>query len=408
MKKIYEDILQNINNHDRYRSKCVNLIASENIMSPMTRRALSSDLGNRYTVGEPNNRLYAGCSHYDFIENNATQLAKKLLHAQYVNVQPVSGMVANMVAYSALLKPNDLIMSLEVKHSGHYSHVKTGMLSLFNVKVESLPFNEKEFSIDLDQASELIKKKKPNVILVGTSEYLFPTPLKELRKVCNETRTKILYDAAHVSGLIVGQTFQDPLSEGADFLTMSTNKTLAAPDHGIVAFNDEMYKVPVEYAVVPLFTSNHHAHHVAGLAVTLAEFEQFGHEYAIQVIKNAQVLARELYEQGIAVLCPHKNFTQSHTVLFDAQMSGNNAMRILEEVNIITNSFKLPWNSKNNATGIRIGTNELTRLGMKEEEMKIIAQFIADALFKRKPLEAIKKEVMNIRKSFQQIYYCFN
>ena len=226
--------------------------------------------------------------------------------------------------------------------------------------------------------------------------------------MCNETGTKILYDAAHVSGLIVGQTFQNPLSEGADFLTMSTNKTLGAPDHGIVAYNDEHYLKRVEHAIVPLFTSNHHAHHVAGLAVTLAEFEQFGHEYAVQVIKNAQALAKELYNQGIAVLCPHKNFTQSHTVLFNAQMSGNNAMRILEEVNIITNSFQLPWNSENNITGVRIGTNELTRLGMKEDEMKMIAHFIADALLKRKPLETIKKEVITMRRAFQNIYYCFN
>ncbi|MBI3577743.1 DegT/DnrJ/EryC1/StrS family aminotransferase [Candidatus Gottesmanbacteria bacterium] len=244
---------------------------------------------------------------------------------------------------------------------------------------------------------------------MGTSEFLFPAPIRELRKVCDETGTKILYDAAHVSGLIAGQTFQNPLTEGADVLSMSTNKTLAAPDHGLVACNDyKIFQKRIERAVVPLFTSNHHAHHVAGLAITLAEFEQFGQAYATQVIKNAQVLAKALYDQGLAVLCPHKNFTQSHTVLFDAVISGNEAMKMLEQANIITNPFQLPWNHEKNSTGMRIGTNEVTRLGMKEKEMKIIAEFMAAVLLKRKKSESIRRDIIEFRQSFQNVQYCFN
>ena len=409
MKIKYKDIIKNIRRHSHYRSECINLIASENLMSPLTLEALSSDLGNRYTVGQPKNRWYAGCKYYDRVEELAISLAKKLFHAKYVNLQPISGMVANMVAYHALLKPNDLLMSLEVKHSGHYSHVKSVMLSLFNVRVEPLPFNEKDYTVDLEKAIQLIRKRRPQIVLVGTSEFLFPVPLQELRRVCNETETKILYDAAHVSGLIAGQTFQDPLSEGADLLSMSTNKTLAAPDHGIVACNDyNLYKKKVENAIVPLFTSNHHAHHVAGLAITLAEFEQYGNDYASQVIKNAQALAKELYNQGVAVLCPHKNFTQSHTVLFDAKCSGEKAMQILESVNIITNPFQLPWNNEDNSTGIRLGTNEVTRLGMKEKEMKAIARFIASVLVKKRNPKKVKRDIYDFRRTYQKINYCFN
>lgn len=401
--------MKQINKHNSYRNNCINLIASENLMSPMTRLSLSSDLGNRYTVGQPNDRWYAGCHYYDKIEKTAIDLAQKLFHAKYVNLQPISGMVANLVSYHALLKPKDLIMSLKVKHSGHYSHVNTGMLSLFNVKVASLPFDEKEYAIDLEKAEKVILKRKPKVVLLGTSEYLFPVPLKELRKICDKTGTKIMYDAAHVSGLIAGQTFQNPLTEGADILSMSTNKTLSAPDHGIVACNDsELYINNIEHGIVPMFTSNHHAHHVAGLAITLAEFEQFGHEYATQVIRNAQALAKALYKQDIAVLCPHKNFTQSHTVLFDSKRPGNEAMRLLEIVNIIINPFQLPWNKIAYPTGIRIGTNEVTRLGMKEEEMNKIANFISNALLERKPIKRIRNEVIEFRKSFRKIQYCFN
>lgn len=409
MKKFHCTIWNYINQHSRYRSECLNLIASENLMSPLTRAALATDLGNRYTVGQLNKRWYPGCAYYDQIEKEAVISAKKLFHAQYVNLQPISGMVANMVAYYALLKPNDLVLSLKVKHSGHYSHGKHGVLSLFNVRIEPIPFDEKDYIIDLEKAEKLIRLKRPNAIIVGTSEFLFPTPLKELKKVCDETETKILYDAAHVSGLIAGQTFQNPLSEGADMLTMSTNKTLSAPSHGLVACNDEKrFRSIIEHAIVPIFTSNHHAHHVAGLALTLAEFEEYGHDYAIQVIKNAQELAQELYNQGIAVLCPHKNFTESHTVLFDAKCSGTEAMRKLEKSNIIVNSFQLPWNHENNPTGIRIGTNEITRLGMKEKEMKIVATLIASTLFHGKKSETIRKEVVEIRHSYKTVRYCFN
>lgn len=401
-------ILSSISEHTQYRNECVNLIASENLMSSLTLAALSTDLGNRYTVGRPNKRWYAGCKFYDRIEKEAISLAKKLFHAKYVNLQPVSGMVANMVAYHTLLKPNDLLMSLEIKHSGHYSHVKSGMLSLFNARVEPLPFDEKDYTIDLEKSIQVIRKRRPQVVLVGTSEFLFPVPLRELRKVCNETETKILYDAAHVSGLIAGQTFQDPLTEGADLLSMSTNKTLAAPDHGIVACNDDFYKKKIEHAIVPLFISNHHAHHVAGLTITLAEFKEYGHDYASQVIKNAQVLAKELYNQGVVVLCPHKNFTQSHTVLLDTKYSGNKAMRLLEKANIITNPFQLPWNHEDDPTGIRIGTSEITRLGMREKEIKVIARFIASILLKRRNPEKIKSEVYDFRRSYRKINYCFN
>lgn len=409
MKNYIYQLTKQINKHNLYRNNCINLIASENLMSPAARRSLSSDLGNRYTVGQPDNRWYAGCHYYDKIEKIAIDLAQKLFHAKYINLQPISGMVANLVSYHTLLKPKDLIMSLIVKHSGHYSHVNTGMLSLFNVKVASLPFDEKEYTIDLEKAEKLILKRKPKVILLGTSEYLFPSPLKKLRKICDKTGTKIMYDAAHVSGLIAGQTFQDPLTEGADLLSMSTNKTLSAPDHGIVACNNpKLFRNKIEHGLVPMFTSNHHAHHIVGLAITLAEFEKYGHDYASQVIKNAQALAKALYEKGIAVLCPHKNFTQSHTVLVDAKRSGNETMRLLEMVNIIVNPFQLPWNKVSDATGIRIGTNEITRLGMKEEDMREIAHFIADTLLERKPVKRIRSEVIEFRKSFRKIQYCYD
>ncbi len=406
--QIYK-ITKYINKHNSYRAKCLNLIASENLASPYTRFALNSDLVNRYTVGQPNNRWYAGCDYFDKIEKSAIAIAQKLFQAKYVNIQPTSGIIANMIAYYTLLEPNDLVMSLSVKNSGHYSHAKTGVLSLFQARVVSLPFDQKNFSIDLERAEKLILKKKPKVIILGTSEFLFPAPISSLRKICDKTGTKIIYDASHVAGLIAAGEFQQPLIEGTDILTTSTNKTLSSPNHGLIATNyPSLYQKRIEQAIVPMFTSNNHPHHIASLAITLSEFDEFGKDYAKQVIKNAQALAKALYENGVQVLCHQKNFTQSHIVLFDAKNSGKEIMRLLQKVNIIVNPFQLPWNTKVNQTGIRIGTNEVTRLGMKEKELKIIAKFISDALYTRKSLKKIRKEVIEFRKQYQSIYYCFN
>lgn len=405
----YATILRRIEQHTIYRQRCLNMIASENIMSPMAASLLSSDLANRYTVGRPHNRWFPGFQYYDRVEDLAEELSRKLFHANYANVQAPTGMVANMAAYIALLKPNDLVLSLNVKHSGHYSHVAENIFSSFQIRVESLPFDEKEYCINVEMAVQLIKKKRPLMIILGTSEFLFPAPIKELKEICSRTDTKILYDASHVSGLVAGQTFQNPMTEGADILTMSTNKTLAAPSHGIVACNDvKAYDKKIEHAIVPLLTSNHHAHHVAALAVTLSEFEVFGHAYATQIITNAKVLARTLYTEGIRVLCPEKDFTQSHTVLIDSVLSAKKGVQLLAEANIMTNSFQLPWNENDFESGIRIGTNEITRLGMKEEEMKIIATFIASVLLKKKTPKKVQKEVRAFRKFYQEVKYCFN
>ncbi len=405
----YKTIIEQIDKHTAYRQECLNLIASENVCSPAVAKILSSDLANRYTVGSPRARWFPGLQHYDQVEEIAEKLSQKLFHVQYANVQAPTGMVANMAAYLAVLKPNDLVLSLRVKHGGHYSHVAENIFKSFNIRVEDLPFDEQSYSVDVERAIDFIRIKKPQMIILGTSEFLFPAPIKELRQVCNETNTKILYDASHVSGLVAGQTFQNPMAEGADILTMSTNKTLAAPSHGIVACNDTVeYQTSFEHAITPLLTSNHHAHHVAALAMTLAEFEVFGHDYATQIITNAKVLARALYSKGVKVLCPEKDFTESHTVLIDTVISAKETVWLLADTNIITNSFQLPWNNDDFESGIRVGTNEITRLGMKTQEMKTLACLIADVLFKRRSIQKIKMQAIEFRKSYQKVNYCFD
>ena len=152
----------------------------------------------------------------------------------------------------------------------------------------------------------------------------------------------------------------------------------------------------------------HHAHHIAALAMTLAEFDIFGHDYANQIIQNAKALARAFYSEGVKVLCPDKDFTESHTLLIDTISSSKEVVAQLAKTNIITNSFQLPWNPNGFESGIRLGTSEITRLGMKESEMKVIAKLVADVIYKRRPINRIKKEIIDMRESYQKINYCFN
>ncbi|MEI6532679.1 MAG: serine hydroxymethyltransferase [Candidatus Roizmanbacteria bacterium] len=404
--EVLQRILKYSHLHTNYRNLSLNLIASENLMSPMTQQMLSTDMGNRYSYGEAGNKVFAGTDFLDEIEQVAVCLTKELFSAEYANVQPISGMVANLVTYNAVLEKGDTVMSLPVRQGGHYSHDKNGILKLFGVNIEYLPFNNVEFCIDIEKAEQAILFHKPKAIIVGAMEFLFPVALKELKEICQKTGTFVIYDGAHVAGLIAGKSFQDPLKEGADILTFSTNKTLGGPDHGVVACADaEKFQEKI-WKGIPLFVSNNHPHHIAGLAVTLSESQEFGKEYASQVVQNAKTLAQAMFHNGVDVLCSHKGFTQSHTVLVHTHKNAMQVMRLLESAEIMSSTY-MNADDTEYETGLRFGTNELTRLGMKEQEMKTIGKLIADVLFLRITVDEAKMMSNEIRRSFQSIQYCY-
>lgn len=417
----YKNILASLEDHTKYRDHCINLIASENRVSPAASAVLSSDLVGRYSVG-PEVRWFPGLSDYTKIETATIDMLKETLHgADHINVQPVTGMVANMVAFHSVIERGSRVLVTHEKHGGHYSHRAGNMgvgsrasslLDMYGVgAVESLPFDNEKYNIDVDKSAQKIKEFKPNVIIIGTSEMLFPAPVHELREIAGEN-VQILFDAAHVFGLIIGDHFQQPLVEGADMLVSSTNKTLGAPAHGIVAWTDEAqskydYRSLVNHALVPLFTSSHDAAHVAGLGVTMAEMKVFGKEYALQVVKNAQALGKALDDEGLKIVASRHGYTRSHEILIDTQTADSGVgMRMLEEANIIVSRCPIPDFDGNEDTGLRLGTNEMTRMGMKEDEMKLVAKFITDALFSRRNLDDIAKEVYEFREGFQEQKFC--
>src|SRR3989454_698625 len=245
-------------------------------------------------------------------------------------------------------------------------------------------------NVFVDGTAKVLRLVKPKVAAFGQSVFLFPTPLRELRDAFQEAGCHVWYDGAHVMGLIAGGQFQDPLHEGADVLTGSTHKTLPGPQHGILLSDseDDKFIKRLQRAVFPGVVSNHHLHAMAALGITLAEFLEFGRDYAAQIVRNAKALAQALHERGIKALAEKHGFTQSHAIALDVAALGGGAKVAgdLEKANIITNKNLLPWDTSSvKPSGIRLGTQELTRLGMREPEMDEVADLFARIAVKHEP-----------------------
>ncbi|KUO41849.1 MAG: serine hydroxymethyltransferase [Candidatus Hadarchaeum yellowstonense] len=416
-REAYDKTLELLQKHHEWFKSVIPLIASENVTSPAVREAMICDFQHRYAEGWPGERVYAGCIYIDQVEIIAMELARELFKAEHANVQPVSGLTANLAAFTALTDPGDTMMCLSVASGGHISMAKKkfggSAGAVHGLEIEYLPLDEKRMNIDVEAAAKKIAEVKPKLVTFGGSLFLFPHPVKELSEVAKENGAHVMYDAAHVAGLIAGGQFQDPLREGAEVMTCSTHKTLPGPQHGMILCTKELADA-INRAVFPGIVSNHHLHSVAALAIALAEMLEFGKEYTAQIVKNAKALGKALYDQGLAVLCPDLGFTESHIVVVDVSKYGDGGTleKKLEEANIILNRNLLPWDPRQgrhykNPSGIRLGTSEVTRLGMKEGEMKQIAEFIRRIIIDNEDPKKVAGEVAEFRKDYQKVHYCF-
>jgi len=416
-KEAFDHTLELLRKHHDWMKTTINLIASENVTSPAVREAMICDFQHRYAEGWPGERVYAGCLYIDQVELLAIDLAKKLFKAEHANVQPVSGLAANLAMYTALTDPGDLIMCLSIPCGGHISSGKKKFGgtagAVHGLEIEYFQFDEKRMNIDVDASIKKIRELKPKLLLFGGSVFLFPHPIKEFTDVAKEIGAHIAYDAAHVIGLIGGGQFQDPLREGAEVVTCSTHKTLPGPQHGMILCNKELAGA-INTAVFPGLVSNHHLHSVAALAVVLAEMLEFGKEYNAQIVSNARALGRAMHERGFKVLCPDQNFTTSHQIVVDITKYGDGGTleKVLERSGIILNRNLLPWDIKEgrhykNPGGIRLGTSEITRIGMKEREMGEIAEFIKRAVIDGEAPERVAADVAEFRRDYNRVHYAF-
>ena len=380
-------VLEATSNSARLYGNGLGMIASENIISPNVKRAINSDLHGRYAEGLPGKRYYQGCEDFDTIESLGIDLAKKVFNAPFANIQSTSGTVSNIGALKALAKPGDSITAVSTADGGHISHARMGAVGLRDLHVSTYPWDENRMEPDIDGSCALIRELKPKITLVGQSVFLFPTPLKELADAAHEVGSTVMYDGAHVLGLIAGGVFQDPLREGADVMTGSSHKTFPGPQGGFLLSSNEdpNFQRKLNNSMFPGVVSSYHLHHVAGKVVALAEFEAFGKAYAQDIVKNAQAFAQALAAEGFDVLAESRGYTASHQVLtrhgdIDSG-AGATAAALLEKAGIITNMNMLPGDSKAmTPSGLRLGVQELTRVGMGPREMEEVASFYALSL----------------------------
>src|ERR687884_883697 len=419
----YSNVLRLMQEHHEWFDKSIPLIASENVPSPAVREALMSDFSNRYAEGWPGERVYAGCVYIDQVELICNDLAKKVFRAEFADCRATSGVVANLAIYAAFSNPGDHMMAASIPSGGHISHGKKehfGTAGLVHgLNIEHYPFSKEEMTIDVDATKRKIEEmirngKVPKIGMFGGSLFLFPHPVKELSNFMHDHGMYVNYDGAHVAGLIAGGQFQDPLKDGADSMTMSSHKTLWGPQGGIIV-SAEKYADMIKKAIFPGNTSSHHLHHVAGKAIALAESLEFGKDYAKQVIKNARALAEALVGYGFGVLGEKRGYTASHQMAVDVSKfsDGGTIEQNLEKANIILNRQLLPGDIKAgrhymHPSGIRIGVSEITRLGMKESELKEIASLIKRVVVDMQDPHIVSKDVIDFRKQFQRVEYAFD
>lgn len=388
------DILSLVDKHEDWREKqCLNLIPSENVMSPAVRELLSSDFGNRYTNVDG---FYMGTRFTDEMEQYGEKLAKEVFKAEIADLRPLSGHIADLIFIANFTKPGDILVCISPEDGGYPGMWRDGLAGLFNLKVIPFPFSKNDMNIKVEEAKETVIRVKPKMIIFGASLIVFPQPVKELARVAKENGACVGFDGSHVMGLIAGGEFQDPLREGAHVLFGSTHKTFFGPQGGIILADKERGEI-LKKKIYPAFVDNAHWNRIAALTLALAEMEKFGNAYAKQVVHNSQTLAKALHDYGLPIICKHLGFTKSHQVIlnFGNYEHGKIVAEKLQKANIITDCV------------IRIGTCEVTRRGMKEEEMLKIAELIKRTILEGEKLENIRKDVAKLCAEFQKIEFCF-
>jgi len=388
------EILALVEKHEKWRGKeCLNLIPSENVMSPAVRGLLSSELVHRYTARD---RFYMGTRFMDEIEEFGEELAREVFEAEIADLRPLSGHVADMIFVACFSKTSDVLMCVSPDDGGYPGLWDDGLAGLLGLKAVPLPFLKESMNIDVGKAEETIKRFKPKILIFGASLITFPHPVKELASVARENGALVGFDGSHVLGLIAGKHFQDPLREGAHALFGSTHKSFFGPQGGIILADKEHGEV-IKARIYPRFVDNAHWNRIAALTLALAEMKEFGKEYAEQVIRNAKALAKNLHSYGLPVKCSHLGFTESHQLILDfgGYERGREIAQKLQQANIIVDCV------------IRIGTCEVTRRGMKEAEMAKIAELIKRTVLDGENPEIIKREVAKLCSEFHEVEYCF-
>ncbi len=365
----------------RRQNDTLELIASENHVSRAVLTAMGSVFTNKYAEGYPGKRYYGGCGPTDIVESIAIERAKELFKAEHANVQPHSGSQANMSVYFAVLKPGDTIMGMDLSHGGHLTHGHPLSYSGRDFKVVAYHVRKDDETIDYDEMDRLAQEHKPRLVICGASAYSRIIDFKRIREICDRAGALMMADIAHIAGLIVAGLHPSPVPY-ADFVTTTTHKTLRGPRAGLILCK-EQYAKDLDRSVFPGVQGGPLVHIIAAKAVSFKEAmtPEFK-TYQTQIVKNAKTLAQAVADTGFRIVAGGTDNHLFMTDVYSKGITGKDGQQMLEAANITVNKNTIPFDTQKPmvASGLRIGTPAVTTRGLREPEMKTIANLIGRVL----------------------------
>jgi len=392
-------------NHEIHDRDCINLNPATNVMNPKAEAALASGIGSRPSLGYPGDKYEMGLEAIERIEVIAAELAAEVFDAKYAEIRVASGALSNLYAFMATCKPGDSIIAPAPAIGGHVTHHEAGAAGLYGLKIHPAPVDPARYTVDVDALRTLARKVRPKLITIGGSLNLRPHPVAEIRAICDEVGAYLLFDAAHLCGMIAGRTWPNPLTDGAHMITMSTYKSLGGPAGGLIVTSDADLAERLDKIAFPGLTANFDAAKSAALALTLLDWKQYGEAYAKAMVATAGALAAALQKRGVPVFGAGNEVTTSHQFAIEAARYGGGqaAAKTLRQANILTCGIGLPIAPvADDMNGLRLGTPEIVRWGMTVADMEPLADLIVRGL--ENP-QAAAADATAFRHRFQDLHY---
>lgn len=406
-RRLFELVEENRQIHD---VGAINLNPATNVMNPRAEQLLSSGLGSRPSLGYPCAKYEMGLEAIEQIETLAAEVAAEVFGARFVEFRLASGAMANLYAFMATCKPGDAIIAPPDTIGGHVTHHRAGAAGLYGLEVHTAPVDVENFSIDVAALAELAQRVRPKLITIGGSLNLWHHPVREIRAIAEEVGAYVLFDAAHLCGMIAGKAWQQPLEEGAHLMGCSTYKSLGGPPSGLLMTNDAELAERIDAIAYPGLTANFDVAKTASLALALLDWKKYGTDYAEEMAATASALAHQLEDRGVPIFRTRRGITGSHQFAVRAETygGGHSAAKRLRLANVLTSGIGLPIDSvAGDFNGLRMGTPEIVRWGMTVDDMPDLAGLIVEALTIN-DASAVAERVVAFRKRFQTLHFIRN
>jgi glycine hydroxymethyltransferase len=387
-----------------HEKDCFNLNPATNVMNPKAEAFLSCGIGSRPSLGYPGDKYEMGLEAIEEIEVLASSLVAEVFCSKFAEIRVPSGAMANLFSFMAVCKPGDTIIVPPASIGGHVTHHNSGCAGLFGLNIIEAPIDKDYYTVDIDQLRELALKERPRLITLGGSLNLFQHPVAAVSSIAKEVGATLLFDAAHQCGLIAGNAWENPLDLGADIVTMSTYKSLGGPPGGAIITNNAEIAEKIDSVAFPGMTANFDAAKTAALAVTMLDWKEFGDDYVAEMVFMSKTLASSLEDYDIPIFFGALGHTQSHqfAVLAEEYGGGQRVAKMLRKSGFLTCGIGLPVKDlEGDLNGLRIGTPELVRWGMKAKDSKRLAKLISNAL----KGQLVIDEVAEWRKTFNKLHF---